>query len=55
MRQITKKPERCDPWFAEIMAQKPGKVAAVAMTNEVMEILSTLKPRHTVLCPEHML
>jgi hypothetical protein len=55
MRQIAKKPERCDPWFAEIMARKPGKVAAVATANEVMENLSALEPRHTVLGSEHML
>lgn len=88
MRQITENPERYDPWFADILARKPGEIAAVAManktarmvwavltknqpyrvrtirakpkhrdskTNEVMENLSVLKPRHTVLCPEHML
>jgi transposase len=32
MRQITKKPERYDPWVADILARKPGKVAAVAIT-----------------------
>jgi transposase len=32
MRQITKNPERYDPWVADILARKPGKVAAVAIT-----------------------
>jgi transposase len=32
MRQITSNPERYDPWFADILARKPGKVAAFAIT-----------------------
>ena len=34
MRQIMQNPERYDPWFADILARKPGKVAAVAMANK---------------------
>lgn len=39
MRQITKNPERYDPWFADIMARKPGKVAAVAMANKTARMV----------------
>ncbi len=34
MRSINKNPERYDPWFANILARKPSKVAAVAMANK---------------------
>jgi transposase len=39
MRQITQKPERYDPWFADILARKPGKVAAVAMANKTARMV----------------
>ena len=38
MRQIIQKPERYDPWFADILVRKPGKVAAVAMANKTARI-----------------
>jgi transposase len=48
MRQIIKSPERFAPWFAEILARKPGKVAAVAMANKtarmVWAVLTRKKP-----------
>lgn len=39
MRSITKSPERYDPWFTNILARKPGKVAAVAMANKTARII----------------
>ena len=30
IRQISKTPEAFDPWFADILARKPSKLAAVA-------------------------
>lgn len=39
MRQIIQNPERYDPWFADILARKPGKVAAVAMANKTARLL----------------
>ena len=39
MRQIIQKPERYDPWFADILARKPGKVAAVAMANKTARMV----------------
>ena len=34
MRQILKTPERYNPWFADIVARKPGKVTADATANK---------------------
>ena len=39
MRQIIQNPDRYDPWFADILARKPGKVAAVAMANKTARIV----------------
>lgn len=39
MRQIIQNPERYDPWFADILARKPGKVAAVAMANKTARMV----------------
>jgi len=39
MRQIKQNPERYDPWFAGILARKPGKVAAVAMANKTARMV----------------
>lgn len=39
MRQIIQNPERYDPWFADILARKPGKVAAVAMANKTARMI----------------
>ena len=46
MRQITKNPERYDPWFADIMARKPGKVAAVAMANKTARMVWAVLTRN---------
>lgn len=39
MRQIILNPERYDPWFADIIVRKPGKVAAVAMANKTARMV----------------
>ena len=46
MRQIIQKPERYDPWFADILARKPGKVAAVAMANKTARIVWAVLTRN---------
>lgn len=46
MRQITKKPGRYDPWFTDIMARKPGKVAAVAMANKTARMVWAVLTRN---------
>ena len=51
MRQIIKTPERYDPWFAEIVARKPGKVAAVAITFTSLATKMSLKPRLARILP----
>jgi transposase len=48
IRQIAKTPEAFDPWFADILARKPSKLAAVAMANKtarmIWAILTSNKP-----------
>ena len=39
VRQIAKTPEAFDPWFADILARKPTKLAAVAMANKTARIV----------------
>jgi len=39
MRQIIQNPDRYDPWFADILVRKPGKLAAVAMANKTARIV----------------
>jgi len=34
IKQIKSAPERFDPWFAELLARKPAKLAAIAMANK---------------------
>ena len=46
MRQILKTPERYDPWFADIVARKPGKVAAVAMANKTARMIWAVMTRN---------
>ena len=46
MRQITKNPERYDPWFVDIMARKAGKVAAVAMANKTARMVWAVLTRN---------
>ena len=46
MRRIMKNPEQYDPWFADILARKPGKVAAVAMANKTARIVWAVLTRN---------
>lgn len=46
MRQIIQNPERYDPWFANILARKPGKVAAVAMANKTARMVWAVLTRN---------
>ncbi len=46
MRPILKSPERYDPWFADIVARKPGKVAAVAMANKTARMIWAVMTRN---------
>lgn len=46
MRQIMQNPERYDPWFADILARKPGKVAAVAMANKTARMVWAVLTRN---------
>ena len=46
MRQFTQNPERYDPWFEDIMARKPGKVAAVAMANKTARMVWAVLTRN---------
>jgi transposase len=46
MRQIIRSPERFDPWFAELLARKPGKVAAVAMANKTARMVWAVLTRN---------
>jgi transposase len=46
MRQIIRNPERYDPWFADILARKPGKVAAVAMANKTARMVWAVLTRN---------
>ena len=39
IRQIAKTPEAFDPWFADILARKPRKLAAVAMANKTARMI----------------
>lgn len=39
IRQIAKTSEAFDPWFADILARKPSKLAAVAMANKTARII----------------
>lgn len=46
MRAINKSPELFDPWFADILARKPGKVAAVAMANKTARMIWAVLTRN---------
>jgi transposase len=39
IRQIAKTPEAFDPWFVDILARKPSKLAAVAMANKTARMI----------------
>jgi transposase len=46
VRQIAKTPEAFDPWFADILARKPTKLAAVAMANKTARIIWAVLTRN---------
>lgn len=46
VRQIAKTPEAFDPWFADILARKPTKLAAVAMANKTARIIWAVLARN---------
>lgn len=46
MRRIAQNPERYDPWFADILTRKPGKVAAVAMANKTARMVWAVLTRN---------
>ena len=46
IRQILINAERYDPWFADIVARKPGKVAAVAMANKTARMIWAVMTRN---------
>ncbi len=46
IRQIAKTPEAFDPWFADILARKPRKLAAVAMANKTARIIWAVLTRN---------
>jgi transposase len=39
IKQIQQRPEKFDPWFADILERKPPKLAAVAMANKTARII----------------
>ncbi len=46
IRQIAKTPEAFDPWFADILARKPRKLAAVAMSNKTARMIWAVLTRN---------
>ena len=46
IRQIAKTPEAFDPWFADILARKPRKLAAVAMANKTARMIWAVLTRN---------
>ena len=46
IRRIHKTPEAFDPWFAHILARKPGKVAAIAMANKTARMIWAVLTRN---------
>jgi transposase len=46
IRQIAKTPEAFDPWFADILARKPNKVAAIAMANKTARMIWAVLTRN---------
>ena len=39
IKQIQKRPDQFDPWFADILGRKPAKLATVAMANKTARII----------------
>ena len=46
IRLIKAKPEKFDPWFADILARKPSKLAAIAMANKTARIVWAILTRN---------
>ena len=46
IRQIAKTPEAFDLWFADILARKPSKLAAVAMANKTARMIWAVLTRN---------
>lgn len=46
IKQIKARPERFDPWFADILERKPAKLAAVAMANKTARIIWAVLTRN---------
>lgn len=46
MRMIRAKPEKFDPWFADILARKPSKLAAIAMANKTARMVWAVLTRN---------
>jgi len=46
MRMIRTKPEKFDPWFADILARKPSKLAAIAMANKTARMIWAVLTRN---------
>ena len=46
VRQIANTPEAFDPWFADKLARKPNKLAAVAMANKTARIIWAVLTRN---------
>lgn len=45
IKQLQQRPDRFDPWFADILERKPAKLAAVAMANKTARIVWALLTR----------
>ena len=46
IRSIRTKPEKFDPWFADILSRKPSRLAAVAMANKTARIIWAVLTRN---------
>ncbi len=46
IRSMRTKPEKFDPWFADILARKPSRVAAIAMANKTARIIWAVLTRN---------
>ena len=46
IRSIRSKPEKFDPWFADILSRKPSRVAAVAMANKTARMIWAVLTRN---------
>lgn len=46
IRLIKLEPEKFDPWFADILARKPSKVAAIAMANKTARMIWAVLTRN---------